>query len=50
MKLEVRKSGYKIISLYYFYIVDQNFISPNPAYEEGKLYCLPTSCIIIIHI
>ena len=49
MKLEVRKSGYKLIFLYIILLVDHKAITHNPAYEEGKLHCLTSSCIIIIH-
>ena len=40
-------SGYNLIL---FYTVDHQAITYNPAYVEGKVYCLHTSyTIIIIH-
>ena len=39
---------YKLLFSHNFYTVDQKAITHNPAYEEGKLYCLTMSLLYIL--
>ena len=43
-------SCYKVIFHVILYIVDQKAITDNPAYEEGKLYCVISLCITSLYI